>query len=267
MMNQKGFIATSLIYSFFLVFIAVMAAILNNYIANKTILDRFNEEVMDNLNEKTYSVKVYSENGQIEGGKNFTNLVQNGNSMTSAPWVKTNTIYRQAFTIPIENGTFYYITLKNSNNHNSNFKYSLGGISSQYLSIIKAQKHSNIIQTTNNSDLTIETSVPSYFTNIMVIKLAGIFENTPNIQWMDENIDYFEGTRSYLKKMDITEGGTAEFSFQLNNPAHNAISLDCKDKNNISISSANRQISVKDGKKKLTIKNIKSDITCNVRWG
>ena len=39
MKSESGFIATSLIYTFFLAFIAILTALLSNYIANKTILD------------------------------------------------------------------------------------------------------------------------------------------------------------------------------------------------------------------------------------
>lgn len=51
-MNNKGFIATSLIYSFFLLFIAVLAAILNGFLSNNKILNRYNESVQDKINQQ-----------------------------------------------------------------------------------------------------------------------------------------------------------------------------------------------------------------------
>lgn len=78
-MKKNGFIATSLIYSFFLVFIAVIAAIINSYISNKTILDRYNEEVQDKLNNETYTVILRVKNASIVGGEAMTNLIQNSN--------------------------------------------------------------------------------------------------------------------------------------------------------------------------------------------
>ena len=70
-MKKNGFIATSLIYSFFLVFIAIIATLLNSYIASKTILDRYNEEITNDLNGTTFSLIVQSKNANIDGGKLF----------------------------------------------------------------------------------------------------------------------------------------------------------------------------------------------------
>lgn len=77
-LHKKGFIATSLIYSFFLVFIAIIAALLNNYIANKTIQDRYNLDTKNDLNNKRYSVKIYSKNSNIINGMTLSNLIGNG---------------------------------------------------------------------------------------------------------------------------------------------------------------------------------------------
>ena len=56
MKNNSGFIATSLIYTFFLAFIAILTALLGAYIANKTILERYNNDVLDRriMNGKWY---------------------------------------------------------------------------------------------------------------------------------------------------------------------------------------------------------------------
>ncbi len=57
--------ATSLIYSFFLVFLAIIAALLSSYIANKTILNRYNEEVIENLNQNPFIVAFLTYNAEI----------------------------------------------------------------------------------------------------------------------------------------------------------------------------------------------------------
>lgn len=75
MNKENGFIATSLIYSFFLAFIAVLTSLLVSYIANKTILDRFNEDTIDSLNNPTYTLSVYAVNANIDSGMAFTNLI------------------------------------------------------------------------------------------------------------------------------------------------------------------------------------------------
>ncbi len=51
-MKNKGFIATSLIYSFFLVFLALLAVILNSLIFNNKILDVYNKAIRTRINKK-----------------------------------------------------------------------------------------------------------------------------------------------------------------------------------------------------------------------
>ena len=86
-MKKNGFLSTSLLYSFFLVFIAIIAVLLNNYIASKTILDRYNENVSDNLNNNSFTVRIISKGGfaYLNDGKHdtqFNNLVSDGNFQT-----------------------------------------------------------------------------------------------------------------------------------------------------------------------------------------
>lgn len=92
-MKNRGFIATSLIYSFFLVFIAILAALLNNYVANKTILDRFNEDTQDELNTKTYTVNVYGVNANIQTGMTLTNLIANGTFINQDYWDQVGNMF------------------------------------------------------------------------------------------------------------------------------------------------------------------------------
>ena len=79
MKNESGFIATSLIYTFFLAFIAILTALLSNYIANKTILDRYNSDTQSKLNGGIGKISLYVSYASVDGGKTITNLVRNGN--------------------------------------------------------------------------------------------------------------------------------------------------------------------------------------------
>ena len=79
MKNKSGFIATSLIYTFFLAFIAILTALLSNYIANKTILDRYNSDTQSKLNGGIGKISLYVSYASVDGGKTITNLVRNGN--------------------------------------------------------------------------------------------------------------------------------------------------------------------------------------------
>lgn len=51
-MKNRGFIATSLIYSFFLVFLVLLAVILNSMIFNNRILNVYNKSIMNKLNKE-----------------------------------------------------------------------------------------------------------------------------------------------------------------------------------------------------------------------
>ena len=51
-LNNKGFIATSLIYSFFLVFLALLAVILNSYVFNNRLMDAFNKSIQNKINKE-----------------------------------------------------------------------------------------------------------------------------------------------------------------------------------------------------------------------
>lgn len=58
--NNRGFIATSLIYSFFLVFLALLLAILSTYITTSRILSTYNKSVKNRLNDMTRIPEVYA---------------------------------------------------------------------------------------------------------------------------------------------------------------------------------------------------------------
>lgn len=65
-MNNKGFIATSLVYSFFLVLMVMIIAILSNYVTNKTIQERYNEVVKEDINSIEVKLHLYIR-GEVPG--------------------------------------------------------------------------------------------------------------------------------------------------------------------------------------------------------
>jgi len=74
-MNNKGFIATSLIYSFFLIFITLFLTIIADYLQNKVLLNTIENGIKDNINN-TKSIEDFevgdiinlSISGQPENG-------------------------------------------------------------------------------------------------------------------------------------------------------------------------------------------------------
>jgi hypothetical protein len=62
-MNKKGFIATSLIYSFFLIFCALLLSYISVYLHNKVLLTKITNEIKENLNNNKTIEEVVNNNG------------------------------------------------------------------------------------------------------------------------------------------------------------------------------------------------------------
>ena len=73
-MKKNGFIATSLIYSFFLAFVALVSVILATYSYYRTILNTLNKDILSGLNTEIQSKYITLENliqnGSFEDGTN-----------------------------------------------------------------------------------------------------------------------------------------------------------------------------------------------------
>ncbi len=232
-MQKKGFIATSLIYSFFLAFIAVVAVLLNSYIANKTILDRFNEKVQEELNSVNYTVTIRSRNANIRSGMTISNLIANGDFSKNLDfWNKEG---------EAQFSTDHYSLIKSNPNVNHSYLYQnvylLEG--NKYYMRVDYQHDSdtplytylgvfdenNALSTTKNFEngwyrdtqkyeanatdtfrFTLGDSGDAiysgntYFSNVMLINLTASFGAgyEPDTLWVDANIDWFNGTISYL---------------------------------------------------------------------
>jgi len=52
MKNKKGFISMTLLYSSFIIFIALLLAILANYVHNGNLLRQINNEIRENLENR-----------------------------------------------------------------------------------------------------------------------------------------------------------------------------------------------------------------------
>ena len=81
-MHKNGFIATSLIYSFFLIFLAIIANILFSYAHNRILLNNINEGILDDLNESISNKYIILENH-----------LKNGNMETDDSWLLNNAVY------------------------------------------------------------------------------------------------------------------------------------------------------------------------------
>ena len=254
MKNKSGFIATSLIYTFFLAFIAILTALLSNYIANKTILDRYNSDTQSKLNGGIGKISLYVSYASVDGGKTITNLVRNGNfssvdgSNNLTNWsvqgggnfqaadfgkrcvIKTGSSGNLSQPISVDASHKYYLRMEY-------YQPSLGYTSDVFVSntvsgdvidrdrIISSSNSSEWVSTSKLVSLSgAETlsymivgkesaynSNRTYFTNIFLMDVTYAYRDVVSLEWLDKNIDYFDGTVSFISK-DFVDDDEVSFT-------------------------------------------------------
>ena len=254
MKNESGFIATSLIYTFFLAFIAILTALLSNYIANKTILDRYNSDTQSKLNGGIGKISLYVSYARVDGGKTITNLVRNGNfssvdgSNNLADWsvqgggnfqaadfgkrcvIKTGSSGNLSQPISVDSTHKYYIRMEY-------YQPSIGYTSDVFVSntvsgdvidrdrIISSSNSSEWVSTSKLVSLSgAETlsymivgkqstynSNRTYYTNIFLMDVTYAYRDAVSLEWLDKNIDYFDGTVSFISK-DFVDDDEVSFT-------------------------------------------------------
>lgn len=254
MKNESGFIATSLIYTFFLAFIAILTALLSNYIANKTILDRYNSDTQSKLNGGIGKINLYVSYASVDGGKTITNLVRNGNfssvdgSNNLADWsvqgggnfqaadfgkrcvIKTGSSGNLSQPISVDSTHKYYIRMEY-------YQPSIGYTSDVFVSNTVSGDVINrdrIISSSNSSEWVSTSKLVSlsgaetlsymivgkqstyntnrtYYTNIFLMDVTYAYRDAVSLEWLDKNIDYFDGTVSFISK-DFVDDDEVSFT-------------------------------------------------------
>lgn len=254
MKNKSGFIATSLIYTFFLAFIAILTALLSNYIANKTILDRYNSDTQSKLNGGIGKISLYVSYASVDGGKTITNLVRNGNfssvdgSNNLTNWsvqgggnfqaadfgkrcvIKTGSSGNLSQPISVDASHKYYLRMEY-------YQPSIGYTSDVFVSNTVSGDvidSSRVISTSNNDgwksvskivDLTGSETLSymivgkqstyntnrTYYTNIFLMDVTYAYRDAVSLEWLDKNIDYFDGTVSFISK-DFVDDDEVSFT-------------------------------------------------------
>lgn len=254
MKNESGFIATSLIYTFFLAFIAILTALLSNYIANKTILDRYNSDTQSKLNGGIGKISLYVSYASVDGGKTITNLVRNGNfssvdgSNNLADWsvqgggnfqaadfgkrcvIKTGSSGNLSQPISVDSTHKYYIRMEY-------YQPSIGYTSDVFVSNTVSGDvidRDRIISSSNSSEWVSTSKLVSlsgaetlsymivgkqstyntnrtYYTNIFLMDVTYAYRDAVSLEWLDKNIDYFDGTVSFISK-DFVDDDEVSFT-------------------------------------------------------
>ena len=254
MKNESGFIATSLIYTFFLAFIAILTALLSNYIANKTILDRYNSDTQSKLNGGIGKISLYVSYASVDGGKTITNLVRNGNfssvdgSNNLTDWsvqgggnfqaadfgkrcvIKTGSSGNLSQPISVDSTHKYYIRMEY-------YQPSIGSTSDVFVSNTVSGDvidRDRIISSSNSSEWVSTSKLVSlsgaetlsymivgkqstyntnrtYYTNIFLMDVTYAYRDAVSLEWLDKNIDYFDGTVSFISK-DFVDDDEVSFT-------------------------------------------------------
>ena len=254
MKNESGFIATSLIYTFFLAFIAILTALLSNYIANKTILDRYNIDTQSKLNGGIGKISLYVSYASVDGGKTITNLVRNGNfssvdgSNNLTDWsvqgggnfqaadfgkrcvIKTGSSGNLSQPISVDSTHKYYIRMEY-------YQPSIGYTSDVFVSNTVSGDvidRDRIISSSNSSEWVSTSKLVSlsgaetlsymivgkqstyntnrtYYTNIFLMDVTYAYRDAVSLEWLDKNIDYFDGTVSFISK-DFVDDDEVSFT-------------------------------------------------------
>ena len=254
MKNKSGFIATSLIYTFFLAFIAILTALLSNYIANKTILDRYNSDTQSKLNGGIGKISLYVSYASVDGGKTITNLVRNGNfssvdgSNNLTNWsvqgggnfqaadfgkrcvIKTGSSGNLSQPISVDASHKYYLRMEY-------YQPSLGYTSDVFVSNMVSGDvidRDRIISSSNSSEWVSTSKLVSlsgaetlsymivgkenaynsnrtYYTNIFLMDVTYAYRDAVSLEWLDKNIDYFDGTVSFISK-DFVDDDEVSFT-------------------------------------------------------
>lgn len=301
MKNKKGFIATSLIYSFFLVFIAIMMALLNNFIANKTVQEKFNDDVREALDNKRYTVTLYGYNTNIQDGATLSNLINDGefehgttywlkeglsnigttlcDSSTSTNCFKTSNagyVYQEVL---VEKENKYYYSVKYRNNTGATQNVYLDNTTDSLIAIDTNKSIWTSVSSiyTSNKNGSVRMVVGHgvgvlEITDVMLINLTASFGkgNEPTKEWMDANIEYFNGTVSYLRLDKIQAGKGIQVKFSpYKKDAISTVKCTPTITTNM-ITNNYKPDNTSSGDDRtyadFSIDSVTQDISCNVRW-
>lgn len=263
---------------------------------------------MAKLNSLEYKINIYTYNSEIPGGRTLSNLIQNSNfkSNTTESWGSYGAMtlrsepningksavqlisngpnsYMYQF-VPIVANNKYYFSFEYIKNNDSNISTFIEEgsplIISERSNVWKRVSYDYTSSITGSfTNFTVgkspNTYNNTYFTNFMLINLTNHYKGyEPKKEWLDQNIDYFEGTMSYYIEKNIKEKDNRTIQL-VSNAGYRTPNPVCTSKNgkwipasNISIKydPSNGNCSTEKCKSYLTLNNINDDITCTIKF-
>lgn len=277
-----------------------MVALLNNFIANKTIQERFNDDVKHVLNNERYVVTLRGTNTNIQDGVTLSNLINDSSFENGTTyWNKYNLstagkancgsnkncfqsssagyIYQN---IHVDSGSKYYYAIKYYNTTGARQNVYIDTTSSGTIFIDESYKSSwtiasNIYESNKNSDVKMiigNGTGLAHITEVMLINLTASFGsgNEPTKEWLDNNLEWFNGTISYLRLDKIHSGAgiNVKFSPYKKNASYE---ISCTPSVTSKMESSNYTAdNAPSGEERtyadFSISSITENITCKVDW-
>ena len=295
MKKNDGFIATSLIYSFFLVFIAIILALINSYIANKTILNQFNEDIMDRLNNENYSIKLYVKNARVfdQNALDLTNIIQDSNFISMDNWKTEGTCtinnLEDFLTLTCSADSYIYQDIHLEENHKYYFAveyvqtdenpreiYIENGVDKFEDYKIKITTHKTEEVSTIEYGAFIATGTDAQkfilgqsnnestliINRVILIDLTNISIN-PSPEWIYENVSWFSQSVNYVKRENINNESNEEFNIT---PYLSEADIKKQSCINSGGDDVSEKVVYDKEKKIIKVNEISGDIECNIEW-
>ena len=164
-MNKKGFISTTTVYSFFLVFLLMLLFIVNNLVSNRTLLNGIKEKIKDEIAISSFASHIINEVYTTDG--------ENG------------LYYHDADLTNGANDNSYRYSGSNPNNYVTfnNELWRIIGVINGKVKIIRNEAITTRTYTDNNKNDYVESSLYNYLNGEYLNTLVDVADAIDNNYW------------------------------------------------------------------------------------
>lgn len=197
-MNKKGFISTTTVYSFFLVFLLMLLFIVNNLVSNRTLLNGIKEKIKDEIAISSFASYIIYEVYTTDG--------ENG------------LYYHDADLTNGANDNNYRYSGSNPNNYVkfNNELWRIIGVINGKVKIIRNEAITTRTYTDNNKNDYVESSLYTDYLTDEYLNTLGDFKDK-----IDDNYWYVPSDKDI--KLDLTANGVYSLELGENSNAYGAI--------------------------------------------
>ena len=197
-MNKKGFISTTTVYSFFLVFLLMLLFIVNNLVSNRTLLNGIKEKIKDEIAISSFASHIINEVYTTDG--------ENG------------LYYHDADLTNGANDNSYRYSGSNPNNYVkfNNELWRIIGVINGKVKIIRNEAITTRTYTDNNKNDYVTSNLYTDYLTDEYLNTLGDFKDT-----IDNNYWYVPSDKDI--KLDLTANGVYSLELGENSNAYGAV--------------------------------------------